>query len=332
MQPVKFKVDRSRFCGKGAYGVVYPGHLQSPEDCDIAVKCITIPSESDACASLQVAREMHALRAFSHPHLLAVKGVAYQSPTPGSVLGLITSHYDMSLAILAKANDGIATVVRQFVFSSVASALHHLHAAGCVHCDVKPQNILISPAKQQCVLGDLGLIQPAGSKDQEPYVVTSWYRPPELLFETSEYYGSTVDIWSLGCILVEMIAQRPLFASLPEQTTVAMHISNAFALPAFPRYRDLCTIVQQHTLKLWMQNHIFTVHAAPTTQEWMWIQQTLMFDASRRCTARDLLTSEAHHVPEPPRNIAREFADLAVDPAKALQTEISKVPRWVEVT
>lgn len=323
-----FGLDRAAFCGKGAYGVVHPGRSKHGEHGgeEIAMKCLKIPMQKDWCGSLQLAREMYALRTFSHCHVLALLAVAYQSLAPGSELGIITLRYEVTLAQLDRDATAMASV-RRFVFSAIASALHYVHARGCVHCDVKPQNIFVSLAEDKCVLGDFGLMQPAHSIEQEPYVVTSWYRPPELVFSSHASYGPAVDIWSLGCILAEMISGRPLFAT-SHGTTIGMHISAAFGLPAITEYDGLCSIVQQYVLKNWMKEDFFTVDSPPTEQEWEWIEKTVVFDDAVRCPAQNLCDS----LDPAPRSPARDtdLADLAVDPVAALQTEIYRVPRWVE--
>ena len=63
--------------------------------------------------------------------------------------------YDMNLSKLVT----VSIARRKFVFGAIASGLAHLHRHGCIHCDVKPQNVFVS-IKRECVLGDFGLVQP----------------------------------------------------------------------------------------------------------------------------------------------------------------------------
>ena len=90
-----------------------------------------------------------------------------------------------------------------------------------MHRDLKPANIFMN-ANCDTVIGDLGLIREFKSseslspivddthmdEDMTTYVVTRWYRAPEL-FATNEKYDKSVDIWSMGCIHVEMIKRSP---------------------------------------------------------------------------------------------------------------------------
>jgi mitogen-activated protein kinase 1/3 len=82
-----------------------------------------------------------------------------------------------------------------------------------VHRDLKPSNIL---ANKNCDLKicDFGLARGFGKEEDDPtltdYVVTRWYRAPEVVLLASEYTKS-IDVWSVGCILCELIGRKPIF-------------------------------------------------------------------------------------------------------------------------
>ena len=81
-----------------------------------------------------------------------------------------------------------------------------------IHRDLKPANILIDK-KDVLKIADFGLAR-TYSIPVRPYsheVVTLWYRAPEILLGSLEY-STPIDVWSIGCIFVEMITKRPLFA------------------------------------------------------------------------------------------------------------------------
>lgn len=85
-------------------------------------------------------------------------------------------------------------------------ALRFIHRASIMHRDVKPENCLV---QQSCdmVLCDFGLARYAGGRElaEKPhmteYVVTRWYRAPELIF--TGQYTDAVDIWALGCVIAQ---------------------------------------------------------------------------------------------------------------------------------
>lgn len=77
---------------------------------------------------------------------------------------------------------------------------------------MKPSNLLVN-ANCDLAICDFGLargVQLEYEDELTEYVVTRWYRAPELLCD-STHYGKTVDVWSVGCIFAEMLSRRPFF-------------------------------------------------------------------------------------------------------------------------
>lgn len=60
-------------------------------------------------------------------------------------------------------------------------------------------------------IGDFGLARPTSENEfMTEYVVTRWYRAPELLLNSSDYTAA-IDVWSVGCIFMELMNRKPLF-------------------------------------------------------------------------------------------------------------------------
>jgi len=88
-----------------------------------------------------------------------------------------------------------------------------MHSAGVIHRDLKPENILINGADCNVKITDFGLARGVSKEEIEKpteYVVTRWYRSPEVMCSAG-MYDEKVDIWSVGCIFAELILRRPLF-------------------------------------------------------------------------------------------------------------------------
>ena len=86
--------------------------------------------------------------------------------------------------------------------------LKYIHSAGVIHRDLKPSNILID---DNCDLKicDFGLAREQDAQ-MTGYVATRYYRAPEIML-TWQNYNYAVDMWSVGCILAEMILGKVLF-------------------------------------------------------------------------------------------------------------------------
>ncbi|KAJ3199822.1 cyclin-dependent serine/threonine protein kinase [Clydaea vesicula] len=104
--------------------------------------------------------------------------------------------------------------------------VNFLHENRVLHRDLKPQNLLINK-KLELKLADFGLARAFGIpvRSYSHEVVTLWYRSPDVLFG-SRHYSTSIDLWSCGCIMAEMVLGRPLFpgSSIKDQLTKIFQI------------------------------------------------------------------------------------------------------------
>jgi mitogen-activated protein kinase 1/3 len=90
-----------------------------------------------------------------------------------------------------------------------------MHSANILHRDLKPRNLLVN-ANCDLKICDFGLARAdlpdlkVRGVQMTDYVATRWYRAPEVLLAYKKY-SAAMDVWSLGCILGEVLLRRPIF-------------------------------------------------------------------------------------------------------------------------
>ncbi|XP_023620548.1 mitogen-activated protein kinase 13 [Myotis lucifugus] len=96
----------------------------------------------------------------------------------------------------------------QYLVYQMLKGLKYIHSAGVIHRDLKPGNLAVNEDCELKIL-DFGLARHADA-EMTGYVVTRWYRAPEVILSWM-HYNQTVDIWSVGCIMAEMLTGKTLF-------------------------------------------------------------------------------------------------------------------------
>ncbi|KAJ8570134.1 hypothetical protein K7X08_006711 [Anisodus acutangulus] len=101
-------------------------------------------------------------------------------------------------------------------------ALKHLKNCGVLHCDIKPDNMLVNEAKNVLKLCDFGNAMFAGKNEITPYLVSRFYRAPEIILGLA--YDHPMDIWSVGCCLFELYAGKVLFPGPSNNDMLRLHM------------------------------------------------------------------------------------------------------------
>uniref|UniRef100_A0A0D9XQQ6 [RNA-polymerase]-subunit kinase n=1 Tax=Leersia perrieri TaxID=77586 RepID=A0A0D9XQQ6_9ORYZ len=164
-----------------------------------------------------MAREILVLRKLNHPNVIKLEGIITSSVS--NSLYLVFEYMEHDLVGLA-ATPGLKFTEPQVkcLFQQLLSGLDHCHSNGVLHRDLKGANLLID-SNGVLKIADFGLATSYDPNNQQPLtsrVATLWYRPPELLLGATKY-GVSVDMWSAGCILAELLAGKPI---MPGRTEV----------------------------------------------------------------------------------------------------------------
>ncbi|XP_043954588.1 cyclin-dependent kinase-like 5 [Gambusia affinis] len=194
--------------GEGSYGTVlkcrhrHSGRL-------VAIKKF-LDLEDDETVKKIALREIKLLRQLRHDNLVNLLEVWKRRRR----WYLVFEFVDRTLLDeLQQCSSGLdLNTCRQYLFQ-VLRAVNFCHQQDVIHRDIKPENILIS---QEGVvkLCDFGFARTIASPSEggvyTDYVATRWYRAPELLVGDIKY-GKPVDVWALGCVLIEMLTAQALF-------------------------------------------------------------------------------------------------------------------------
>lgn len=105
-------------------------------------------------------------------------------------------------------------VHKQYIIYQLLKGIKYIQSGDIIHRDLKPSNILIN---SECLIkiADFGLARSINQTEEKDaimteYVATRWYRAPEIVLGSNKY-SKAVDMWSVGCILAELINGKALF-------------------------------------------------------------------------------------------------------------------------
>lgn len=222
--------------GEGTFGIVYSG--TSPKsNRQYAVKRNLVEDET---SFIGVPREVDVLNKLRHhPHIVRLERVTFGHPFNEGCFSPLkgierTSQRDDSIHFVF---GQAAYDLHRFIYGAVITdfslikrymvnillGIEYMHSQHIIHRDLKPSNILIFGEEKDALgvgniakICDFGLAKPYTYQGfQTPKTVTSWYRAPEIALGYP-HYDYKVDIWSVGCILYEMIAKRAFIPDVPD--------------------------------------------------------------------------------------------------------------------
>uniref|UniRef100_A0A8C6WDZ4 Mitogen-activated protein kinase 15 n=1 Tax=Neogobius melanostomus TaxID=47308 RepID=A0A8C6WDZ4_9GOBI len=207
------KYEIKRRLGKGAYGIVWKAVDKQTGEV-VAVKKIfdAFRNRTDAQRTF---REIMFLQEFGgHPNIVKLLNVIRAHNDKD--IYLIFEYMDTDLHAVIKKGTLLKDIHKRYVMYQLLKAIKYLHSGNVIHRDQKPSNVLLDT---DCIvkLCDFGLArslnqiqEDSGNPALTEYVATRWYRAPEILLGSTRYTKG-VDLWSLGCILGEMLLGKALF-------------------------------------------------------------------------------------------------------------------------
>ncbi|CDJ38884.1 CMGC kinase, GSK family TgPK3, putative [Eimeria tenella] len=217
-QPHK-SYDMGQVLGNGSFGVVTEARCLETGELVAIKKVLQDPRYKNR--ELDIMKELH------HPNIVRLLDYFYTEVEEDSSSSSSSSSSSRFLNVVMEfVPETVYRVMKTFVRSSnslpfilvklytyqICRSLGYLHALGICHRDVKPQNLLVDYRTHVLKLCDFGSAKRLVPGEQSvAYICSRFYRAPELMLGANEY-TTAIDIWSLGCVLGELLLGRPLFA------------------------------------------------------------------------------------------------------------------------
>ncbi|XP_013391928.1 cyclin-dependent kinase 12 isoform X3 [Lingula anatina] len=241
--------------GEGTYGQVYKAK-DKITGAMVALKKVRLENEKEGFPITAV-REIKILRQLNHENIVNLKEIvtdkkdALDFRKDKGAFYLVFEYMDHDLMGLLES--GLVTFDEVHIASclkQLLDGLNYCHKRNFLHRDIKCSNILMNN-RGQIKLADFGLARLYQAEDKErPYtnkVITLWYRPPELLLG-EERYGTSIDVWSVGCILGEFFTKRPIFQANHELAQLEL-ISRTCGTPCPAVWPEVIKLPLFHTFK-----------------------------------------------------------------------------------
>ncbi|KAG4304117.1 hypothetical protein PORY_002481 [Pneumocystis oryctolagi] len=202
--------------GKGSYGVVCAAkNIQDNIHSKVAIKKI-INIFSKKMLAKRALREIMLLQHFrGHKNITKLYYMDIVNPCTFNELYLYEELMQANLNSIIRSDQPLTDAHFQFFIYQILCGLKYIHSANVLHRDLKPSNLLIN-ADCELKICDFGLSRGIltgkgqGAEYMTEYVTTRWYRAPEVML-SFQSYSKAIDVWSVGCILAELLGRKPFF-------------------------------------------------------------------------------------------------------------------------
>ncbi|KAE8707469.1 Cyclin-dependent kinase G-2 [Hibiscus syriacus] len=295
-----FEYERLNKISEGTYGIVYRAKDKKTGEI-VALKKEKILGGRDLeeygfpVTSL---REINILASFLHPSIVKVKEVVVDDHDS---VYMVMEYMEHDLKWL------MDSMKRQFSTSDVKSLMlqllegvKYLHDNWVLHRDLKTSNLLLNN-QGELKICDFGMARLYGSP-LKPYttkVVTQWYRAPELLLGAKKY-STAVDMWSVGCIMAELLTKEPVFKGTNEIDQLRK-IFDTLGVPnekIWPGFSELPGAKANYSKQLYnllrkkFPVASFTGSAVLSDAGFDLLNRLLTYDPEKRITADDALNHD----------------------------------------
>ncbi|KAI0750807.1 kinase-like domain-containing protein [Daedaleopsis nitida] len=284
--------------GTGTFGKVYKAsHTITGRM--VALKQIKMEGEKEGFP-VTAMREVKLLQSLRHENVVRL----YEMMVSHGTVYMVIEYMDHDLSGVLQQTQFVFTDAHLKSFCrQMLSGLAYLHHKGVIHRDIKGSNILVN-SRGELKLADFGLARVYQKRRKSDYtnrVITQWYRPPELLLGTT-VYGPEVDMWSAGCIMLELYTKKPVFQGADElqQIYVIYKIMGTPTTDSWPGVTSL------PWYELFKPNEFIPNRFRELFKKWLspagldLAEQLLDYNPERRVTAAQALEAPYFNQEHPP--------------------------------
>lgn len=277
--------------GKGAYGIVWKAMDKKYKQV-VALKKVFEAFRNSTDAQ-RTYREVIILQDLNgHDNVVRLRNIIRAENNMD--LYLVFEYMEADLHLVIRAGI-LEDVHRQYIIYQLLKALKYVHSAELIHRDLKPANILIN-SDVAIKVADFGLARSVAFQGDDndyklsEYVATRWYRAPEILLGSSKY-TKAVDMWSVGCILGELLVGKPIF----QGKSSLNQIEKVLELVGKPSAEDIETIESPHaetilnSINLFKKKSFQAFFPEATEDAMDLIKKLLTFNPHQRITVEEAL-------------------------------------------
>lgn len=295
--------------GKGAYGIVWKAIDKKTRE-TVALKKI-FDAFQNATDAQRTFREIMFLQEL-HGHENIIKLLNVLKADNDRDIYLVFEYMETDLHAVIRASI-LEDIHKQYTMYQLLKALKYMHTANVLHRDMKPSNLLLN---SECLVkvADFGLARSIVSLENvnvsnpvlTDYVATRWYRAPEILLG-SQRYTKGVDMWSIGCILGELLGGKPMFPG----TSTMNQLDKIIEVTGRPTAEDIAAInspfaaTMLESLPPSRPRSLADMFPGASADALDLLQKLLQFNPNKRITAEQALehafVAQFHNPADEPR-------------------------------